>query len=115
MLEAMAATGLRAIRYAKEVAGIGQVIANDMDSGAVQSMRRNIDFNGVQDKVTPSESDARLVLLQHCQVRPSSPTTGLDAHKRRRIHRCRHCLKPPYLRATPDAACSCAGLRRRGP
>lgn len=70
----MAATGLRAIRYAKEVAGVGQVIANDMDSGAVQSMRRNIEFNGVRDKVTPFESDARLVLLQHSQVQRAVST-----------------------------------------
>lgn len=71
VLEAMSATGLRAVRYAKEVAGIGQIVANDLDSGAVQSMRRNIEFNGVGDKVTPSEADARLVMLQHSQVRPS--------------------------------------------
>ena len=70
VLEAMAATGLRSVRYAKEVKGIGQVVANDMDSGAVASMKRNIEFNGVSDKVTPSEADARLVMLQHNQVRP---------------------------------------------
>jgi tRNA G26 N,N-dimethylase Trm1 len=68
VLEALAATGLRAIRYAKEVDGIGQIVANDLDSGAVECMRRNIDFNDVHDKVTPCESDARLVMLQHCQV-----------------------------------------------
>jgi tRNA (guanine26-N2/guanine27-N2)-dimethyltransferase len=68
VLEALAATGLRAIRYAKEVKGIGQVIANDMDGDAVESIRRNIEFNSVQDLVTPSNSDARVLMLQHFQV-----------------------------------------------
>ena len=76
MLEAMAATGLRAIRYAREVAGIGQVIANDMDAGAVESMRRNIELNGVADKVTPNEADARIFMLQHSQVRARACTSA---------------------------------------
>jgi tRNA G26 N,N-dimethylase Trm1 len=69
VLEALAASGLRAIRYAREVEGLGQVVANDLDAGAVQSMRRNIEFNGVGHTVTPSEADARLVMLQHTHVR----------------------------------------------
>jgi tRNA G26 N,N-dimethylase Trm1 len=69
VLEALAATGLRAIRYAKEVSGIGQIIANDMDADAVNAQRRNIEFNAVEDKVTPNLADARLVMLQHSQVR----------------------------------------------
>jgi tRNA (guanine26-N2/guanine27-N2)-dimethyltransferase len=68
VLEALAATGMQAIRYAKEVKGIGQVIVNGIDGGAVESIRRNIEFNSVQDLVTPSNSDARVVMLQHFQV-----------------------------------------------
>ena len=68
ILEAMAASGLRAIRYAKEIPGLGQVIANDMDQDAVTAIQRNIEFNGVQDAVTAHRSDARLLLLQHEQV-----------------------------------------------
>ena len=80
VLEALAATGLRAIRYAQEVAGIGQVVANDMDADAVKSMRRNVDFNGVGSIVTPHQADARLVMLQHSQVRIAAYTTALVSH-----------------------------------
>lgn len=69
MLEAMAATGLRAIRYAKEVAGIRQVIANDLDADACAAQRRNIEWNDVGNIVTPNHADARLVMLQHSQAR----------------------------------------------
>ncbi len=66
MLEGLAASGLRAIRYAKEIEGIGKVVANDLDPVVVESMRRNIEFNGelAQAKVQPNCGDARLVMMQ---------------------------------------------------
>ena len=36
MLEALAASGLRAIRYAAEIEGIGRVDANDLDPQVVE-------------------------------------------------------------------------------
>ena len=71
VLEALAATGLRAIRYAKELSGVGQIVANDMDSSAVASIRRNVEFNGAESTVTARESDARLTMLTHQHVRNS--------------------------------------------
>lgn len=71
ILEAMAASGLRAIRYAKEIPGVGQVVANDLDQGAVDAIKRNIEFNSVSDTVTAYKGDARLLMLQHPQVRHS--------------------------------------------
>lgn len=71
VLEALAATGLRAIRYAKELDGVGQIVANDMDSGAVASIRRNVEFNSAQATVTPHEADARMAMLSHQHVRLS--------------------------------------------
>jgi tRNA G37 N-methylase Trm5 len=65
----MAATGLRAIRYAKEVDGIGAIVANDMDKGAVASIQRNVEFNDVEDKVQAHHNDARVLMIQHPQVR----------------------------------------------
>lgn len=47
ILEALSATGLRAIRYFKEISGVKCVIANDMDADAVECIRRNCAFNGV--------------------------------------------------------------------
>ncbi|RNF22554.1 putative N(2), N(2)-dimethylguanosine tRNA methyltransferase [Trypanosoma conorhini] len=47
ILEALSATGLRAIRYYKEVPGIRFIIANDIDADAVECIRRNCEFNAV--------------------------------------------------------------------
>ena len=35
VLEGLAASGLRAIRYAKEIEGVGKVVANDLDPAVV--------------------------------------------------------------------------------
>lgn len=47
ILDALAATGLRSIRYAKEIPGVKKVVVNDLDEAAVQTAQRNIDFNQV--------------------------------------------------------------------
>lgn len=76
ILEAMAASGLRAIRYAKEIPGVGQVVANDMDEDAVKAIKRNIELNDVCDTVTAYHGDARLLMLQHPQVQHGSSCTA---------------------------------------
>ncbi|KAE8686093.1 putative tRNA (guanine(26)-N(2))-dimethyltransferase 1 [Hibiscus syriacus] len=43
VLEALSASGLRALRYAREVEGIGQALEND--EGAVEACQRNIKFS----------------------------------------------------------------------
>lgn len=58
VLEALSATGLRSIRYAKEIEAINQVVANDLLPDAVKLIRDNIDLNHLQDKVTANQGDA---------------------------------------------------------
>ena len=58
ILEALSATGLRSIRYAKEVDGVDEIIANDLMSEAVEMIKRNVELNGVGDIVTPNKADA---------------------------------------------------------
>ncbi|XP_012274208.1 probable tRNA (guanine(26)-N(2))-dimethyltransferase [Orussus abietinus] len=65
VLEALSATGLRSIRYAKEVPGIKQIIANDISMKAVESIKRNIHHNGVQDIVTANHEDATMLMYRH--------------------------------------------------
>nr|ABD96937.1 hypothetical protein [Tarenaya spinosa] len=83
VLEALSASGLRALRYAREVEGIGQVVALDNDQGngihglytigifllkaSVEACRRNIKFNGsvVSSKVESHHTDARVYMLTH--------------------------------------------------
>ncbi|CAD6900441.1 unnamed protein product [Tilletia controversa] len=45
VLEALAATGLRSIRYAKEIPNLRWVLANDLSSSAVAAMKRNLALN----------------------------------------------------------------------
>ncbi len=65
VLEGLAATGLRAIRYANEVEAVASVDANDLDAGAVAAIARNVALNGgaAADKVRPTRSDARVKML----------------------------------------------------
>ncbi|KAG9074871.1 RNA methyltransferase tRNA(m5U54)methyltransferase, partial [Ceratobasidium sp. 370] len=82
ILEALSATGLRAIRYAHEIPLVKYVIANDISPAATEAMRRNIALNGLgahpeeapgkgkrpaqeQGKVRVSEMDAVALLYHH--------------------------------------------------
>ncbi|KAL3624088.1 hypothetical protein CASFOL_032904 [Castilleja foliolosa] len=67
VLEALSASGLRALRYAREIDGIGQVVALDNDKVSVESCRRNIKFNGsvACSKVESTLVDARVYMLTH--------------------------------------------------
>jgi hypothetical protein len=70
VLEGLAASGLRSIRYALELDGVSRIDANDLDPAVVDSMRANIALNGlqVQARVVPTCSDARLLMLQSPEV-----------------------------------------------
>ncbi|GFY84850.1 N2,N2-dimethylguanosine tRNA methyltransferase [Actinidia rufa] len=67
VLEALSASGLRALRYAREVEEIGQVVALDNDKASVEACRRNIKFNGsvACAKVESNLVDARVYMLTH--------------------------------------------------
>ncbi|XP_043550927.1 tRNA (guanine(26)-N(2))-dimethyltransferase isoform X2 [Chiloscyllium plagiosum] len=62
VLEGLAASGLRSIRFAKEVPGIHSIVANDFSEKAVTLMKRNIELNEVQHLVTASLADASMLL-----------------------------------------------------
>ncbi|GIL63660.1 hypothetical protein Vafri_17687 [Volvox africanus] len=66
LLEGLAATGLRSIRYALEVPELGRIDANDMDANAAAAIRRNVEYNGPEAaaKIQVLHSDARLTMLQ---------------------------------------------------
>ncbi|KAG2487113.1 hypothetical protein HYH03_014226 [Edaphochlamys debaryana] len=67
LLEGLAASGLRSIRYALEVPELGSIDANDLDPGAAAAMRRNIALNGgaAAAKIRTLCSDARLTMMQN--------------------------------------------------
>lgn len=63
ILDALSASGLRAIRFALEVPNVEMVIANDFSENAIKSIQRNVELNQVQDKVKPMYSDAMCALV----------------------------------------------------
>ncbi|KAJ6766504.1 TRNA (GUANINE(26)-N(2))-DIMETHYLTRANSFERASE 1-RELATED, partial [Salix purpurea] len=67
VLEALSASGLRALRYAREVEGIGKVVALDNDKASVEACQKNIKFNGsvAISKVESHLADARVYMLTH--------------------------------------------------
>lgn len=59
ILEALSATGLRSIRYAKEVQGLDfEIIANDLSHEAVRFIEKNLKHNDVEEIVKSSSSCA---------------------------------------------------------
>uniref|UniRef100_A0A914X2W1 tRNA (guanine(26)-N(2))-dimethyltransferase n=2 Tax=Plectus sambesii TaxID=2011161 RepID=A0A914X2W1_9BILA len=65
ILDALSASGLRAIRFAKEVPNVDNVMANDFSEHAVSTIRRNIADNGVEERVTAHFGDAVDVMMKH--------------------------------------------------
>ncbi|KAF3910442.1 hypothetical protein ABW20_dc0106773 [Dactylellina cionopaga] len=58
VLDALSATGLRALRYAKEIPFVTSVTANDMSESAAESITRNIEFNQVPHIIKASLDNA---------------------------------------------------------
>lgn len=73
VLEALSATGLRSIRYGKEVPGIKQIIANDLSSSAVKSIEKNIQLNNLENLITASEANATTLMYNS-----TSPQSRFD-------------------------------------
>ncbi|KAH6575702.1 hypothetical protein BASA62_001787 [Batrachochytrium salamandrivorans] len=64
ILEALSATGLRSVRYAKEISHVDEIIANDLLGTAVESIKRNVVHNGVEGIVKPHQGDACQVMYR---------------------------------------------------
>lgn len=47
VLEALAATGLRSVRYLKEIGRLEKVVCNDWDPVAVELIQKNMEYNNV--------------------------------------------------------------------
>ncbi|XP_053573806.1 tRNA (guanine(26)-N(2))-dimethyltransferase isoform X2 [Bombina bombina] len=80
VLEGLAASGLRSIRFAREVPGLHSIIANDFSASAVELIKRNIQFNGVENLVTASYSDARMLMYSRRETRERFDVIDLDPY-----------------------------------
>ncbi|XP_053320913.1 tRNA (guanine(26)-N(2))-dimethyltransferase isoform X2 [Spea bombifrons] len=80
VLEGLAASGLRSIRFAREVPGLQSIVANDFSSSAVELIKRNIEFNDVGNLVTASFNDARLLMCAKRDSRDRFDVIDLDPY-----------------------------------
>lgn len=80
MLEALSATGLRSIRYAKEVPGLRQIVANDISASAVRSITENIRINNVEDIVIASEANAMTLMYNSASPKDRFDAIDLDPY-----------------------------------
>ncbi|XP_075979726.1 tRNA methyltransferase 1 isoform X2 [Anticarsia gemmatalis] len=76
ILEALSATGLRSIRYAKEVPNVTKIVANDLSEQAVETIKANIVHNQVEDLIETSHDDACMVMYKH--KHPSKRFAAID-------------------------------------
>lgn len=82
VLEALSATGLRAIRYAKEIPNVSHVLANDLEPAAVQTIARNVAHNGssVDGVVVPNCGDAINVMTAAREPSSQYDVVDLDPY-----------------------------------
>ncbi|KAF9053718.1 N2,N2-dimethylguanosine tRNA methyltransferase [Hymenopellis radicata] len=86
ILEALSATGLRSIRYAKEIPLVKYVIANDLSPEATDAMRRNVIYNDFElpesgdGKIRINEGDACTLMYNHREDRKRVDVVDLDPY-----------------------------------
>ncbi|CAM1511494.1 Fc.00g090070.m01.CDS01 [Cosmosporella sp. VM-42] len=58
ILDALSASGLRALRYAHELPFVTSVQANDLSESAAESIKSNVKHNGLDEKINVTQGDA---------------------------------------------------------
>lgn len=76
ILDALSATGLRALRYAKEIPFVTSITANDLSDEATASIKVNIQHNKLEDRVFAIKSDARAHMYSIPSQPPSKQPSG---------------------------------------
>ncbi|MDY6761437.1 MAG: tRNA (guanine(10)-N(2))-dimethyltransferase [Candidatus Nanohaloarchaea archaeon] len=92
--DALAASGIRGLRYLAEVDGLEEVIVNDISSDAVEAMEETVERNDIStERLTVSHGDANLLLtdrfrsLGFVDIDPfGSPAPYLDSAARSLNH-----------------------------
>lgn len=58
ILDALSATGLRALRYAREIPFVTKVTANDLDPSATEAILRNVQHNKLEHAINVTQGNA---------------------------------------------------------
>ncbi|MFH1473981.1 MAG: tRNA (guanine(10)-N(2))-dimethyltransferase [Candidatus Aenigmatarchaeota archaeon] len=90
--DALAGTGIRGLRYAKEIKGIEKVFLNDKNPVAVKLIKKNIKENKLSRKCKASKGDANILFHQNIfnviDLDPfGTPVPYLDSAARSIYHR----------------------------
>ena len=80
VLEALAASGLRSIRFGKEIPGIREIVSNDYNKSAVEYIKRNVEQNQLHHLVQPSHADASLLMYQNRSLKDRFDVVDLDPY-----------------------------------
>lgn len=80
IVECLAASGLRSIRYAKEIPGVKKIIANDLADEAFESITANVKLNNVEDIVIPNHGDAAMLLYENRSYNKRFDVVDLDPY-----------------------------------
>ncbi|XP_052805195.1 tRNA (guanine(26)-N(2))-dimethyltransferase-like isoform X1 [Mya arenaria] len=65
ILEGLAASGLRSMRFGHEIPGVQKIICNDFDKQAAEIIAKNITRNGLSELVEASCADASMLMYQN--------------------------------------------------
>jgi tRNA (guanine26-N2/guanine27-N2)-dimethyltransferase len=76
--EPLTGCGLRGIRFALEVEGVGNVVLNDISSEAVKLARFNVEQNNLSGLVVVRNLDANMLLARHAAPRRRFDFIDLD-------------------------------------
>ena len=66
ILDALSATGLRALRYAKEIPFATSITSNDMSKNAVESIKLNVKHNKLEGTIKPNTGNAIAYMYSYC-------------------------------------------------
>ncbi|KAL5335668.1 N2,N2-dimethylguanosine tRNA methyltransferase [Aspergillus crustosus] len=106
ILDALSASGLRALRYASEIPFVTRVVANDLSCSAIESMKLNIEYNGLEKLIQPNCGDARLYIYN--RLKP------IDPHKKDEEGKFNVIDLDPYGSAAPFIDAAVQGVKDEG-
>lgn len=80
ILEGLAASGLRSIRFGLEIPGVKEVMSNDFDQSAVEIIKKNVQKNNLQGIVHENYGDAAMVMYQSKGFKDRFDVIDLDPY-----------------------------------
>lgn len=80
ILEGLAASGLRSMRFGLEIPGVNKIIANDFDPHAVEIIEKNVRRNNLENLVEASHNDAAMLMYQNRKITDRFDVIDLDPY-----------------------------------